>query len=859
MSGGILLFENSSTGGQGGVDYDKDAFTDISLPASNNSGFSSTVSTNPLAGYFGNDAAPKWGVKTLWVKDLTRVEDRSLWVNGKATYRIVWNENFPGVEGYAFGGVSLQGTDESRSLSISDINDGAGVVGVIQRVQWLLRPQVATTTATPSVDGVNKTAFTIGGYANLGSAFSATKAFYNAYTDDTSDATLNIHDHRVTSGTIGGLQVYGVVVYFSIPGSGINLYPGTVYVDKSKTTLTGSSLAFPTGASNFLGGNVGIYTDSNGVFGITTSPIPGIGSNCSGASGTNLLSVAIGTGASYLINMGILIPDGGSSYYLGQVTNVSGDVLTVSPTLAIGLSNVCSALFTMGLSTSTGSTLFEQAFSYMPGVQHQSVTGSSFLSGVAPFSFSDPYFRYRAWGSTLRFNYGSSLSSSLGASIGLQFPTTSDFLQIDGKWSALEFEYLVGTTASVAATLTIDGGIGVQAINQAFNGPSVVRLGIMSNAAFGMHSVRLMDSGSTNALLSRVIGYRPKINSGPSFGLLAQIPLGITFLTQNAQNATMMAMGNITRVYAEQLRCNGTGWTSTPTLSGPGGRNISTTTAGDYMEFTYYGTRFALLGTVGASTLVSVDGSSIGFSYNAWGGSGLTLGFHTVRATNQSGTGLVIYGIDFLNPYHEIRNQQIFDPIANVYSDIRMYQQPGEPLNARPGDFWEQNVTNKAVYQKAVGGWQLMSYARPTALYQLNSGFTLITNSTTLQIPFVTKVYDNYSAGTAVGATGWIWTAPYAGKYEVSALIKTVSAAATFTASAFISLTVFKNNVAYSRLGEEVVDANITRSVAVCGTAVVDCLQGDALSIVYGTNLGAVVPTDTTVGNNYVTITKVDA
>lgn len=703
-SQGLLLFTNDSSAGSASSDYDKKAFQDISLPASNNSGFSSTLSSNPLSGNFANDGATKWMAKTLFIKDLQRVEDRTLWVNGRATYKIIWNEDFPGADGYVFGSVALGGTAESRYVSINDFGDGCGVTGVIRRVQWLVRPQTGTATGTPSTDGTNLTTINYGGYTGLGTNFSAVKPIFEAYTTDTTNADYNIHDHRLTANEINKLQLLGVVVYFNLSGDGLDLFPGDTFVDKSLTSMQGASLSYPLGYSNFLGGWDGVFTTSNGVVGATSSPILGIAAACSGASGTNLLSVAIGSGASFPIGTGLYIPDGGGSYYLGEVTNVSGDVLTISPTLALGLSNICTALFNAGPSFAISATYMSQVWSFQPGLLGRTLS-PSLLVTEAPYSFSDPYLRYRVWGSTLQTVSGSSILTGLGNTLGLRFPANTDYLNIEGRFSALEFEYLIGQSAILSATLVIDGIVNTT-VSEVYDGPSVRRKTVFTNAGMGWHSVRYLNTGSTSILLSRITAYEPKVWNGPTYGLLAQVSVGQTFTLRNAQNASLMAFGNISRIYAESLRANGASWTSTAE-AGPGGRSVSTTNDGDYVEFQYFGTQFSLLGSAGTSTLLTIDGASIGPNFNGWNNGSATLGFHTVRVTSKTGT-LKLFGYDYLSTVGSVRNRQLFDPVANLSITPRAFTQTSEPLNARLGDIWQVDISNKIAYQKMFGGWLRM-------------------------------------------------------------------------------------------------------------------------------------------------------
>src|SRR4051812_42957796 len=102
-----MLFTNDAGAAGGAIDYVKDVFSDVSLPPSSNSGLTDTASTNPLSDSFANDDVPRFAQKTLFIKDLVLIEDRSRWVLGKPTYRVIWNEDSPNVSGYVFGNISI--------------------------------------------------------------------------------------------------------------------------------------------------------------------------------------------------------------------------------------------------------------------------------------------------------------------------------------------------------------------------------------------------------------------------------------------------------------------------------------------------------------------------------------------------------------------------------------------------------------------------------------------------------------------------------------------------------------------------------------------------------------------------------
>lgn len=721
---GVLLFTNASGGGSGtGSQYEQDVFNDVVLAPTTNSGFSSTLTTNPLGTFFADDLAPKWMSKTLWVKDLVRVDDRSLWINGRATYKIVWNENFPGADGYVFGSVSVGGTAETRWININDKSDGAGVAGLIRQSAWIVKPtmDVGTNTADLKIDGstISTASFASDGLA--ANPLIGTKTIFGSFITQNTNSSDNIHNHQIVANQNNNLRVYGVIVYYNVSGDGIRCDSGNSYVNKTKVTATGSTISYPPSISNILGGIAGVYLSSNGSFGVTTALVPSISAAATGSNGSALLSVALNTGTSFLVNSGIYIASGTSNYF-GQITNQSGDVLTISPVLPYAVNSTVSTMFQAGISSTTISKpYYQQAFSYQPEVHHRNLkvstgTTAPLMQTDSPLSYSDPYLNFRFWGGSLMFLSGASITTGLGPTLGIWLNSAAYF-EMDGKYSALEFEFMAGSTGCWSATLVIDGMVTI-GVSYPISGPTVFKQQILTNAGIGWHQVKVTDAGSTNILLSRITGYLPSINNGASFGLLATIPVGQTFIVQapGGQNASLCATGNITRYYPESLRYVSNGVLG-PTTIATGGLQFKFNNTNEYFEAGYFGTRYAISGNMpgGASISILIDGvQDVGATnFNNWYGSGLTLGFHTIRCQFKVGTAPDVYSLDVLNPASELSSVMETSALTGLSNTVRAYSQPYEPSQARVGDIWEFDAGDSVAYQKMFGGWQRVNIAQP--------------------------------------------------------------------------------------------------------------------------------------------------
>ena len=535
--GNFTLFKTGSSGGSGAAsgDYIKDAFDDISLVPTNNTGLSSTVSKNPLSGYFANDDAPKYGVKTLWIKDLVLIEDRTKWVNGRPTYQVIFNENFPGASAYVYGNIRLRNRLQGVSVDLRNIDDGFGVTGVIRRVSWLLNPSEETATADILVDGADTTRDVTSGTAATDSGQQGYN-LYNAQIHGSSDEDYELHDYRIQANEDKVLNVAGIVVYYAL-GASVDARPGVTYVAKEKVeTTTGATFAIPTITGN--NGAITTFYKNASPAGVTLLTVENqsIATVGVGLSGLNTIDVTTGHGASFPVGSGVAMR--GSSHYLGRVTNVSTDTLTVFPTLGFGLSGALYKVWQAGATYTISPTLYQQAFSFDPGIA--SVMGNSNGFGMLPegdFYYTDPFKRYRAWGDNLRWTF-------LDGQNGIDWQGASGFLQFMGDFQAAEIEYSKnpGQTGLIDCLIGVNGVASALTLIEGLSGP--VKKTVFTDAGPGVNQFTVaVGATQTGVVISKVNFYQARPPVGVTLGALAYYRTPVNEVMRGAVNATLAHLG----------------------------------------------------------------------------------------------------------------------------------------------------------------------------------------------------------------------------------------------------------------------------------------------------------------------------
>lgn len=674
---GPTNYKSSAGGGSASSDYLKDAFKDISVPATSNTGFSSTVSKNPLNGAFTNDDAPKFDYKTLWVKDLVLLDDHSKWQDDRPTYRVIFHEDFPGVDAYVWGDVRLRNSQTGISVDLREGGDGFGITTTGRRCHWFVNPSgAATQSAYVKVDGaINSQSISYGSFSGI---YSGTNFYYagaNATTNDTRD----IHDYQLVASNTGTLNISGVGVYFEAATAGlVDFYPGSTYVNMTKvTTSSGSGVSLPS-LSGFIGGAHVLYKTAAQAYAVATQERRGLTTIAQGTDATNLVTVTTGTGASFPVGTGVVVQSHGGSYYVGAVVNVSTDTLTVSPSLVQGLSGLMWRAWQAGNSLTIGSTAYRQVGSIDFGSAFTPGNQFSFLNTQNMHMYQDPQNLFRVYGQSL-------INTSNDGYKGIRLSVLNSFLQVEGNFCAAEAEWIAGqgATSVIHATYMINGAPG--AFSQQFGFTSSIKKVLFTDGMAGFNQFRMTAGGSMlNAVLRKINFYDVAAPVGPTLGRLAEIKTYGTQVNRNFIGTTVAAFGTHQRVYADQMYLTGNAVIgATHSLTGGVYMNGS---SGAAATIRYYGKDFCVVGSQSASTIIQLNGSTVGATFGLVH-SVATLGFHTVTVSNSAST-MILSAFDFFRPRGEIRNVQNFLPRPELDDAPGVYQQSDTPLNPKPGSIW---------------------------------------------------------------------------------------------------------------------------------------------------------------------------
>lgn len=692
-----LFRPQSGSASAGANDYVKDQFQDTTRPASNNSGFTSTALTNPLGVFVGNTDTPQYGVKTLWIKGLKQISDKTLWINSKPTYEVEFTEPMPAIKAYAYGNARILNVSSIPSVFLSDIDDAFGIIGNVRQVAWILQPSEQSGTVTPFLDNVSSSALTFGS-SSSGSASAGLSAF-DVLLQNSSAASNNLHDFRIEADTYYNTRIVGVMVYFENTAGVVNCRPGTSYVDKALVSTSAAAGATLPVVSGRVGAHSVISKLSSGAYQLSsveplTANTVGVGTNA-----TNLVNVTTGHGASFPLGSLVGAIASGSSFYFGFVTAQSTDTLTVSPTLAFGLSGPLYKYGFAGPTFAIGTSFYASSAIIDPGELTRAVEPQSFGVTNGLLFYQDPYNKFRIWGSGVYLGAQDGL-----AGIGFVGATTG-FLQIDGNFAALDFEH--SSKGIFNATLSING-LPAYSVNAGASG--VFRKTILADSGQGFNSV-VIQPGTSLAVaanfLTKFTLYDLK-NKGVTAGLLAEFPTFVDKLPRAAANATLMQLGSFQRYYADQLYLQGH-WTRVTGATLAGGVAYNGASTNSALKFQYYGKDFAFIGTAGASMAALLDGASISIAHNVMK-SVPTLGFHTVQLTYQAGATAVIHAVDIEGAQTgELKSLQKFDFSSAVSQVPKVYEQSETPFQAKNGDLWAKTPptfnAQPKVFLKAFGLW----------------------------------------------------------------------------------------------------------------------------------------------------------
>lgn len=689
------LFQSVSGAGQSANDYLRDSFEDLSLPPSSNTGFTSTALTNPFGKFFLNTDSPKYSYKTLYVKDLVLIQDRTKWVNLKPTYEVIFTESFPGIFAYCFGDIRLRNFANGKSVDVRNIDDGFGVTAIARRAGWILNPSVQTAaTADIVVDGVDTgNDLDFSNSSNVPQSLGVGVNKYYIGNHAAANETKNIHDYRITANQTGLLSVAGLVVYFENATADIDLFPGVTYVDKDKKTTTALTNAAVQTIVGRNGGKSLVYKTSAGTYSQITVEAPSTETTATGTINTNLISAALGTGASFPAGSGVVGIASGTSFYVGSVISVSTDTLTMGQTLSFALSGPLYKAWWAGPTIGINASLYALSYSFDPSLSSVDIGQSlGFASAnTGDLFFQDPEKKYRVWGKNLK-------PTTTEGYYGVGFTGTA-FLQSGSYASAVELEF--AGEGILHATFSING-VAAWGINEGFTG--IAKKTIFTDAGPGWNNFYLSTGNSMGGVVvSKINYYEMQPSVGQTLGRLSYYDTIVNSVERAAINATLGYLGTYRRLYSDELYLSGS-WGRGTTSTSAGGVFWAGSSTNSVLNFNYYGKNFGVIGTAGATLTITLDGASINSSLNVMK-TVSTTGFHSVVLTARNGTTTLIEAVDVMRPQAEISSLQNFLPESDISKEITIFEQGMTPRNPKSGDIWGQNRDLNSVWVYLFGRW----------------------------------------------------------------------------------------------------------------------------------------------------------
>ena len=216
---------------------------------------------------------------------------------------------------------------------------------------------------------------------------------------------------------------------------------------------------------------------------------------------------------------------------------------------------------------------------------------------------------------------------------------------------------------------------------------------IASGLPYGTHTFRLLrnTAATFSPAVTKFIIYQPKKPTIPTSSVeLADYNILSNYTTPVTNGVDVVAPGIIRKYSTREFIYNGTFTASLDASTSLGGWNISSTTNGNFIEYTFFGSGFEIrhASASNLSYTISVDGSTnlTGFTFTSYGNNitltastgtvttalaqngqgvsvnGLSLGIHTVRLTKTAGTsGLAVQAFDIITPIHSIKTQNPYD------------------------------------------------------------------------------------------------------------------------------------------------------------------------------------------------------
>jgi hypothetical protein len=243
------------------------------------------------------------------------------------------------------------------------------------------------------------------------------------------------------------------------------------------------------------------------------------------------------------------------------------------------------------------------------------------------------------------------VGSSTGTTVfqgvdGITFASSASFITIIFVGTGIDVHFATDTGTSGQVTVFIDGITGGNMTLTAGNGIRSYK--IASGLAYGTHTVKIQRNTATNFTVPRFTVYQPKKPSIPtgSAELADYNVMGNYVSAIQSGLIDTISSGVLHKQSTREAAYVGT-WSAfyaSPNVIGA--QYTSSSTIGNYVEYTFYGTGVNIIAS-GGTTTIQLDGSNYTGSATAVGtGSSWTAGTSTWVGASTNGAGLIISGLN---------------------------------------------------------------------------------------------------------------------------------------------------------------------------------------------------------------------
>jgi hypothetical protein len=353
---------------------------------------------------------------------------------------------------------------------------------------------------------------------------------------------------------------------------------------------------------------------------------------------------------------------------------------------------------------------------------------------------------------------------------GLYVNSTNDFMTLTFVGTGVDIENTRsdGTTLG-SFTVFVDGtSIGTLPADTNIRKKTIK---LVSGLPYGTHTLKLRsDAGGNTYFFSKFIVYQPKKPSLPSGATeIADYNILANYVASTGNGAGPLSTGVLFKSPSREFLYVGSTWTAVLNSAFLNGIYATTTTNGDYFQYTFFGTGIDIyvgFNATGNTSTVTIDGAAYtgsatitnggtwtpgtstittaGSSGNIFQISGLTLGNHTIKITKSSATDqLIILGCGIQTPIHSHK--------SNTYADLQNTLTIGSQgiSDNRRFSPAKDSISLKKNYAQAVGITSSPTTTSTTAVPVPDLSVTIKTNGGDLDI----STYSRLNLSTAIGGS----------------------------------------------------------------------------------------------------------